>query len=351
MLSALSPLRIEVPPSEAPPLPPPRGPRSEALFAAFLSAEPAAEFPSFDEPNDPLVDEDLHLSLYACYELHYRGFAQVAAEKEWDPAVLAFRSRTLEAPFERALRADAGEAPGEATSARDVIDILLSLSAPDAKPSISRYLAREADVEAFTEFIIHRSLYTLKEADPHSFVIARLEGPAKAALMEIQSDEYGGGRPDRMHATLFARTMRQLGLDDRYGEYLHAVPGSTLATVNLVSMLSLHRRLAAAAMGHLALFELTSSVASRRYGNGLRRLGFGAAATDYFDEHVEADAVHDMIATHDVAAQMVRQDPSVASDVVFGARALDLVERRLADELLVAWRDGRSSLRTPLTVA
>ena len=36
---------------------------------------------------------------------------------------------------------------------------------------------------------------------------------AKAALVEIQSDEYGGGRPQRMHAELFAKTMRGLGLD------------------------------------------------------------------------------------------------------------------------------------------
>ena len=56
--------------------------------------------------------------------------------------------------------------------------------------------------------LMQRSAYTLREADPHSWAIPRLEGRAKAALVEIQSDEYGGGRPQRVHAELFARAMR-----------------------------------------------------------------------------------------------------------------------------------------------
>ncbi len=61
--------------------------------------------------------------------------------------------------------------------------------------------------------------------------------------MEVQSDEYGGGRPERMHSVLFANTMRALGLDDTYGAYLDRLPGITLATVNLMSLCGLHRRL------------------------------------------------------------------------------------------------------------
>ena len=162
--------------------------------------------------------------------------------------------------------------------------------------------------------MIHRSIYTLKEADPHSFAIPRIDGPAKAALVEIQADEYGGGDPERMHATIFARTMEALGLDATYGAYLDVVPGVTLATVNLVSLFALHRRLRGAAMGHLALFELTSAVPNRRYGNGLRRLGFGTEVTHYYDEHVEADSVHDMIAAYDLVGAMMREDPGMGSE-------------------------------------
>jgi hypothetical protein len=323
-------------------LPPPRGPRSDALIRMLQSGPDRAWRPAFAEPADPLADDDLHLALYLCYELHYRGFEGVDDTLEWDPQVLSFRAQ-LERPFERALRRATDSIQPRAAASREVTDELQQLATQDARPSLSRYLAREAKLEEFAGFVIHRSLYTLKEADPHSFVIPRLDGPAKTALLEIQTDEYGGGRPDRMHAAIFARSMRALGLDDTYGAYLHAVPGSTLATVNLVSFLSLHRRLRGAAMGHLALFELTSSVANRRYGNGLRRLGFGPAATDYYDEHVEADAVHDMIATHDVVGQLVRDEPALAGDVLFGARALALLEERFAAQLLQQWRERRSA--------
>ena len=48
----------------------------------------------------------------------------------------------------------------------------------------------------------------------------------KAALIEIQADEYGGGRAERMHAALFARAMDALGLDSRYGAYVDHLPAS-----------------------------------------------------------------------------------------------------------------------------
>jgi hypothetical protein len=38
----------------------------------------------------------------------------------------------------------------------------------------------------------------------------------------------------------------------------------------------------------------------------------------------------------------------VDRDVVFGIRAMDLIEGRLADHLMECWTSGRSSLRRPL---
>ena len=84
-------------------------------------------------------------------------------------------------------------------------------------------------------------------------------------MVEIQADEYGGGRAERMHAALFARAMDALGLDSRYGAYVDHLPAVTLATVNLMSLFGLHRRLRGAIVGHLALFEMTSSIPNRRY--------------------------------------------------------------------------------------
>ena len=112
----------------------------------------------------------------------------------------------------------------------------------------------------------------------------------------------------------------------------------TLATVNLMSLLGLHRRLRGAIVGHLALFEMTSSVPNRRYANGLRRLGF-AAGDRFFDEHVVADAVHENIAAVDLAGGLAAPGPALAADILWGA-ARSSRSRRAGRALLGAWAAG-----------
>src|SRR5215207_1534770 len=163
------------------------------------------------EVADALTDDDLHLALYLCYEIHYRGLPGVDERWEWEPSLLAAR-KALEEPFEAALRGRAGSM--EDGCAFDEMDLALrALADADDAPSLSSFVEREATVEQLHEFLIHRSAYQLKEADPHSWAIPRLAGPPKAALVEIQADEYGGGRPERVHARLFADAVDALGLD------------------------------------------------------------------------------------------------------------------------------------------
>ncbi|HEX7247084.1 MAG TPA: iron-containing redox enzyme family protein [Actinomycetota bacterium] len=289
---------------------------------------------------DPLSDDDLHLALFLCYELHYRAIDGVDDVMEWDPAMLSLR-RGLEVEFERGLRTSFAPVAGA-----DPIDVQLrSLIGSDPGPALSSYLAHHGDVEMYREFLMHRSAYHLKEADPHSFGIPRLRGKAKLALIEIQRDEYGGGEVEWMHSGLFSRAMRGLGLDDREGTYIDRLPGSTLATTNLMSLFGLHRRLRGALVGHLAAFEMTSCIPNRRYGDGLRRLGFGPDVTGYFDEHVEADAAHGAIAANDMAGSLVRDEPGLAADVLFGAAALIGLDGQVASRLIDAWSAGSSSLR------
>jgi hypothetical protein len=118
--------------------------------------------------------------------------------------------------------------------------------------------------------------------------------------------------------------------------------------VNLMSGFGLHRRRRGALVGHLAGFEMTSSVPNRRYGNALRRLGYGAAVTRFYDEHVEADAVHENIAAWDLAGGLARVEPELAPDILFGTRALLALEARWATHLLDSWERGDTSLRMPL---
>ncbi len=327
-------------------LPEPRGPLSETLFAA-LRGRPDGPLPLGEaEPVDrPLEDEDLQLALYVAYELHYTAIAGVDDGWEWAPALIAFRGQ-LEQQFEQALVTLVGAF--ETPAAEDVGAELQRLVAADDGPPLSRYAETQAGEEQLLEHVIHRSAYQLKEADPHSWAIPRLSGPPKAALVEVQFDEYGEGRPERMHAELFANTMRALGLDASYGSYLGRLPGVTLATVNLMSLFGLHRRHLAAIVGHLAAFEMTSSVPNRRYANAFARHGHGAAVTRFYEEHVEADAVHENIAAWDLAGGLARAEPELARGIVFGARALLAVEGLWAAHLLACWQSGRSSLLTGL---
>lgn len=322
-------------------MPSPRGPLSELLLDRLATA-PGRLFAAPD-PGDA---EDLHLSLYLCYELHYRGLPGVDDRWEWQPTLLDVRAR-LEERFEAELL-DAVPRTREDVPPEEMDLALREIEDADDGPSLSRHLERHGTLEQFREFLVHRSAYQLKEADPHSWALPRLWGPPKAAMVEIQVDEYGGGRPERIHAELFARSMAALGLDREYGAYLDHLPAVTLRTVNLMSLLGLHRRLRGAIVGHLALFEMTSSIPNRRYGDGLRRLGQGGDATEFFDEHVEADAVHEAVAAVDLAGGLVRQDPALATDVLWGARCLARVEADWGEAVLDAWERGESSLRVPL---
>jgi hypothetical protein len=299
------------------------------------------------EVADPLLDDDLQLALYVLYELHYRGFDGVDERWEWEPSGLALRS-VLEDIFEGGLFTAIGPPDDEPGLAPEDMDVALrGVADANDERSLSSHLEREGTREQFLEFAVHRSAYQLKEADPHSWAIPRLSGPPKAALIEIQADEYGGGDPERMHARLFAAAMDALGLDASYGAYLDLIPGVTLATVNLMSLMGLHRRWRGGIVGHLALFEMTSSIPNARYARGLRRLGL-ETATPFFDEHVEADAVHENIAAVDLAGGLARREPALKGQILWGARALAALEARWAHCLLDSWESGVSSLLAPI---
>jgi hypothetical protein len=319
-------------------LPRPRGPISTAVLE-YLSGAPLAVVP--DVGSSVLADDDAQLALWVLYELHYRGFDDIPDEAEWDAALLGLR-RHLEIAHETELRTLTGELPP--CGPEDVPAELDRMTRADDGPSLSGYLRREATLGEFREFLMHRSVYHLKEADPHAWGIPRLSGAAKAALVEIEFDEYGEGRVERMHADLFRALLRGLDLDDRYGRYVGEAPGCTLAVSNTISLFGLHRRLRGALAGHLAAFEMTSSLPNRAYSDGVQRLSATQEAARFFDVHVEADAVHEQIAAHDLCGSLARAEPHLVGDILFGARAALVLERRFAEHLLGEWANGRSSL-------
>jgi hypothetical protein len=310
-------------------LPGPRGALSGALIDTL--ADKATDLPTGRAPDD---DEDLQLALFVCYELAYRGWDGVDDAWEWNPGLLTLRNE-LEEHFADYLRGLTG--PPVAVDPAEVPHLLAEAVAADDGPSLSGYLRGRATREQFREFVMNRSVYHLREADPHTWAIPRLAGRPKAALIEIQADEYGGGVTKRMHQELFKQTMRWFGLDLTYGAYVDSAIAPTLAVNNLMSFFGLHRRRRGAVLGHLAAYEMTSSLPNRAYGNGLRRLGGDAEATAFYDEHVEADAVHEQIAAHDLCGSFAAAEPEMAGQVLWGARCALAVDAQWARTLMGSW--------------
>ena len=254
-------------------LPEPRGAVTELLLDALARAGPAPS-PAADAD----ADEDLHLALYLCYELHYRGLPGVDDRWEWEPSLLALRGA-----LERALRGRAARATSRCRrpARRD-------------RPRAARDRGRRRR---------RRRSRSHLERDGHARAVPRVRRPplglpaqggrpalvgAAAAAPAARRRRWSRSRPTSTAAATPTACTRSCSRArwTRSGSTRATAPTSTtcpavtLATVNLMSMFGLHRRLRGAIVGHLALFEMTSSMPNRRYANGLRRLGFGGDATD-----------------------------------------------------------------------
>jgi hypothetical protein len=330
----------------APRLPVPRGPLSGAAIGLLRQDQDVPpEIVDVATTADP-YGEDLQLALHVLYELHYRGFEGVDDEQEWAIEPLRLRA-ALERTFLDALRDDAAKRL-PSSSVDDAMAELLVEPVKDDSTSVSHHLAREGTHDQLRQHAALRSIHHLKEADPHLWVIPRLRGRAKAGMVAVEYDEYGAGRANEMHQCLFADLMRDLGLDTGYGHYLEACPAEMLAVANLMSLLGLHRSLRGALVGHYATIEVTSSPGSRRLADAMRRVGVGAAAVRFHDEHVEADAVHEQLMRHEVVGGLLADEPALEKDVLFGIGATLFLEDRFSALLLGAWRAGASALRVSL---
>jgi hypothetical protein len=313
-----------------------RGPLSETVIDVLARPAGSARL-SGPVDADPFGD-DLQLALHLCYELHYQGLPDVDPAWEWDPELLRLRG-AMERMFEDALRV---AVPGGDDVAAE-IDALLVEHVPGG--GLSHFLRDEGEWWQLREFFVHRSIYHLKEADPHAWVIPRLTGRAKAALVAVEFDEFGGGRAERVHARLFADLLDAAGLSSGYLHYLDDVPACSLATVNMMSLFGLHRRLRGALVGHFAAAEISTGPSAQRMEQALIRLDVPDACRLFYTEHIEADAVHEQVLRRDVIGDLLAREPELAADIVFGVQATELLEQHLADHLLTAWRDGCSSLR------
>ncbi|MBB2989209.1 hypothetical protein FHR72_000666 [Mycolicibacterium iranicum] len=329
-----------------PTLPDPRGPISMSVVELLAERAPLrylAKVETSLADADP-AGIDLQLALYICYELHYRGFAGVDNAWEWNAGLLYLRGR-LEEIFLEDIRRGVGDIEPDASALAELDALCVE---PVNGTGLSYYMRDKGSWEQMRELFAHRSLYHLKEGDPHAWAIPRLTGQAKASFVAVEFDEFGAGKGARLHQQLFADLMAAADLDTRYLGYLNDVPAPTLAVVNVMSLFGLHRSLRGSAVGHFAATEVTSPPGSRRMVQALERLGAPADCSAFYAEHIEADAVHEQVVRTDVVGDLVQREPELDRDIVFGIRAFDLVEERLADHIMACWSDDRSSLRRSL---
>ena len=331
-ISTLNPIR----------LPEPRGPITEALTDLLpRSVDSKVSLPRATDASGGWLDEDLQLALYLCYELHYRGFDGVCAGWEWQQDLLAARAE-LEKVFLAGVEDELGPVP----SVHEQVDSMLV--EPVHGTGVSYHLLERGERWQAREYLVHRSLYHLKEADPQAWVIPRLHGAAQAALVAVEYDEYGAGRAEAVHSRLFARMMADFDLDADYGAYVNAATAHSLAVVNLMSLFGLHRSHRGALVGQFARVEITSSPGSRRLAESFAALGAGEDGTAFYREHIEADALHEQLIRHDVIDTLLRDEPELEADIAFGLAASALVDDRLGSHILDCWTGSRSSLRDPL---
>src|ERR1700761_7358007 len=121
-----------------PPLPAAHGPLSLAVRRNLTDPAPhdqlARIIASVGDP-DP-YGLDLQLALYMCYELHYRGFAGVDPNWEWNPGLLHLREQ-LERVFLDGVRRDVGTIEPGRTADAEMSDLSIE-SIEGTRPSSRR---------------------------------------------------------------------------------------------------------------------------------------------------------------------------------------------------------------------
>src|SRR4051794_35414593 len=102
--------------------PRPRGPLSRWVLEELQTRPTTSRAPR--PPAGSGFSDDLQLALYLCYEGHFSSLPGVPADREWAPALIAFRGG-LERSFEEALRQTASAGP-RAGRVRDLIPQIIA---------------------------------------------------------------------------------------------------------------------------------------------------------------------------------------------------------------------------------
>lgn len=320
--------------------------REPGIAETLVDAATEVASAAFDE-GDPDAADVAHRTLYALYSQSYWSPVGAYRGNEHDLTLAAVTLR-LEEPFLAALdRLPLPEQPPQGEGA--FCDWLedLALRRPLVPSSgMDDWYREHATREQMAEVVAQRSLFFLKEPDPWAMVIPSLRGEAKAGLMDVLLDEYGWGRHEQMHSTVYEVLMQRLGLETGYDAYRDRTVWQFLAVLNYQSMLARHRRLCRRMYGYIYLVEASSPDAMRTYLAAYERLGIDDPDVRRFYElHVGADEDHQRVALREVIGPVVRAEPAAAAEIARGVLEGVTLHAAFSRHLQASFSAGRSSLR------
>jgi hypothetical protein len=208
------------------------------------------------------------------------------------------------------------------------------------------FYRQEATLGQLREVVAQRSLFFLKEPDPWTMVIPSLRGEAKAGLIDLILDEYGWGRHDQMHSTVYATLMEKLGLSTGHDDYFDQTSWQLLAGLNYQAMLARHRRFCRRMYGYIYLVEADSPSSMRNYLAAYARAGINDPEVLLFYQlHIDADEGHADVALNEVVAPVLQSEPAAAADIARGIVEGRYLHALFGEHLHSRFSANRSSLR------
>lgn len=328
-------------------------------LAELLAAEPdraAALLELAQETAQAAFVGDQDAALDAAHRTLYvlgaqQGWSPVGAarDNEHDLTLIAVRlelERAFEAQLARCAAVPEDLPQDPAAFAPWVEELATTRPMPFEGPSLGAHHRERTTLDQLREVVAQRSLFFLKEPDPWTMVIPSLHGRAKAGLIDLILDEYGWGRYDQMHSTVYEVLMGKLGLETGYDHYVDQTPWQALAGLNYQAMLARHRRLCRRMYGYVLLTEATSPGAMRNYLAAYARAGVDDPdVLRFYELHIDADEGHADVALNEVVMPVVREEPDARQEVARGVVEGRWVDELLSAHLLASWGAGRSSLR------
>ncbi len=297
---------------------------------------------------DPAALDVAHRTLYVLGA--QAGWSPVDAvrDNEHDLTLTALRL-ILERAFEQQLARVAPlpeDAPAGSAAVRDWLRDLALERDLFPGPGMGAYYREEATLDQLREVVAQRSLFFLKEPDPWTMVIPSLRGKAKAGLIDLILDEYGWGRHDQMHSTVYETLMKRLRLQTDYDHYFEQTAWQFLAGLNYQAMVARHRRLCRRMYGYVFLVEADSPGSMRNYLAAYARAGIeDPEVLTFYELHIDADEGHADVALNEVVMAVVEEEPAAAPEIARGIVEGRYLHALFSRHLHESFSAGRSSLR------